>query len=218
MEVSDGVFVPCPELLFIQLSSILTFGQLLLAGYEMCGFYSINRDYDIGFTNGQPIVSKSAIQSYCSRIQKRGLMMDGLQNAAYTAKYLKDKSASPQESNLSIKLCAPTCKGGFGLKEVLLNEPIELTRAAYLICKQHSLYPDFMIKRYKIAGEYDSSAFHEKPRQNRKDKQRLDALVHDGWKVFSFVDVQLHDVDAFTNLAYCIRRCAGQRAPITVRN
>lgn len=39
---------------------------------------------------------------------------------------------------------------------------------------------DICCIKTKIAIEYDSRAFHSDAVQNRKDKLRIDALIHDG--------------------------------------
>lgn len=69
--------------------------------------------------------------------------------------------------------------GGYNLSGVLLNEKIQLSRAATKICNKNFLVADLCIKKHKIVIEYDSDKFHNNADQNNRDKARINALFHD---------------------------------------
>ena len=216
--LSQGIYIACPELMFCQLAAIYSYEKLMLLGYEICGTYSYNENSPIGFSNNiSPLTSVQNILNFIVKLQKCSYNFPGLKNAKKAADYLLDCSASPQESRLSILLAGPRSVGAFGLKNCCLNRKVKLSNKAASICNQPYVYPDICILNKKIAIEYDSDYFHDE-NQNRKDKRRINALQYDGWKTFAFVADQLHNYQAVKNLALNILVANGQSSRIRVKD
>lgn len=179
--LNETIYIACPELMFCQLASTYSFEKLLLLGYEICGTYSYNENSPIGFSNNLcPLTCVQNISNYIEKLKKCSYNFHGLKQAKKAVAYILDNSASPQESRLSILLTGPRSIGAFGLNYCSLNQKVELSDKAALICSQSYVYPDISILNKKIAIEYDSDSFHDNENQNRKDKRRINALQYDG--------------------------------------
>lgn len=126
--------------------------------------------------------------------------------------------ASPQESRIYIILVSSHAQGGFGIRGLQFNRKIELSENAKQQSGQSVIIPDFCNSKTKIAIEYDSSAYHDINAQNQRDKLRINALRHDGWKTFTFVKSHLNNPYAFKNLAEDILKANKQEKRIRTKN
>lgn len=152
----------------------------MLFGLEICGSFTINNSEKGFCSNLSPLTNALKIRNYVKNLKFENPTFKSINQACKISSLLQDNSASPQESRLFISFCAPRSLGGYGLKNVVMNKEIELSKNASIICDQDSLRPDLCIFENKIAVEYDSDAFHDNARQNNKDKKRIDAYLHDG--------------------------------------
>lgn len=123
--------------------------------------------------------------------------------------WLCDYSASPAETALYFILCAPRRLGGFGLKDFIMNCQIPVSKKAYNICNQPYIKPDIVNLHKKIALEYDSDLFHQTCIQDQKDKKRKDALIYDGWHVYTILKSQLKNPVTMTIIAKNIYKKCG---------
>lgn len=181
LKYNDNIYIPAPPLLFYQLATIMPFEQLLQTGLEMCGTYSISESAVNGYVyNIPPLTTALKIKTYITNLNKRHKNLPCIRKALQASSLLIDNCASPQESNLYIKLCAPRNMGGYEISNLKANCQIKLSEQAREILKHPTIKPDLCNKKTKIAIEYDSNEFHDNTGQNTKDKLRADALQHDG--------------------------------------
>lgn len=179
--LNDNAYLPRPELLFYQLSNCLDDADLMLAGYELCGIYTMSANNKGGFINDvASLTTPLKILKFLNRLKMADTKCDGINKAINIAEQIKGNSNSPQESRLSIMLTAKRSFGGYGISGIQLNRTIKISKEAQSICFQKTISPDLSIPKNKIAIEYDSSQFHDNVAQNQQDKLRSDALCHDG--------------------------------------
>lgn len=177
---NDNFSYVCPELLLINLSNQICFEHLMLLIHELCGTYTFDPLSKESISDISAVTSVSKINAYLKHYKAMNSYAYGARNLEKALKYCKDNSASPMESRLYIKLCGPRNLGFYGCKNIMLNKPISLSKEAALIAGQHTVMPDLLHLKKKIAIEYDSAQYHENVRQGQKDKCRRDALVCDG--------------------------------------
>lgn len=217
--INDGLYIPCPEMLFYQLSQILKFSDLMLAGLELCGSFTISKDITQNLTTDiNQVTSKTKIINFLNKLHAQNSHAQSIWYAKMAAHYLADGSNSPQESRLFIMLCGPRRYGGYGIKNMLLNQGVKLSNKSKKILNQNFIYPDICNKDKKIAIEYDSKEFHDNTDQNTKDKLRIDVLQRDGWRVISFVGSNTYNIDALHIMALDILNFNGQDKRIHTRN
>lgn len=179
-KIKNDIFLSSPEFMFIQLASKLPLFDLVKIGYELCGNYVYDQSQDKFVSCKRPISSVKKINRVINAIIQSDQRCFGINKALRAIKLINDNSYSAQETNLCIKLCAGKKYGGFGIKDMKLNQKIKLSTNAREIAGQQIIMPDISNPKTKIAIEYDSDEFHDNQLQNRKDKRRIDALLADG--------------------------------------
>lgn len=218
-KISEKIALTNPELTIIHMSNSLNYIELSLLCMEFCGTYSINNlQPQVLQTNIKPITSISKILKYVDKYSKINKWARGIKKLRFVLKYVKDNSSSPMESRLFLKLCGPKNLGLYGCKNFTLNTSVPLSKKSKRICGQSIVVPDISNKSYKIAIEYDSAQFHESTIQGQKDKRRRDALVNDGWKVFTIVPAQINNPYTFDIIARQILKSANQDYRIRIKN
>lgn len=215
-KISNNIFIISPEFLFCQMASTFSVSELLIFGMEICGTYVTNKKQL--FTNNTPLTSAIKILAFCKNFRKHQNNFKGIKKAVEVASMLKDNSASPKESVLYSALASPRKWGGFNIKNLNINKEINISSKAKAICNQNYIRSDLSIAKSKIAIEYDSDQFHSVIAQNRKDKKRINALLHDKWKIFTFLADQLYDINRFKTLAIDILKANLQSARIRIKN
>lgn len=201
-KIKNNIYLVSPELLFYQLSKSINAIDLMLAGYELCGAYTINRNNELSLINGiRPLTSKKKLLSYLQTLKKLNNKCNGFSKAYKIAEQILDNSFSPMESRIATMLCSNRSFGGYGLKNMQLNKPVQLSQAAKKICFKDYVMPDMSNEKIKLAIEYDSDQFHDNINKNQDDKLRLDALHHDKWRVITFVNVTTHNFSSMNQLA-----------------
>lgn len=215
LKLDENIYISSPEFMFCQLAETCSWEQLALIGMEICGRYSIDPQDSGNFVNNcMPITTPKKISNYIKLLKKDNSYIHGLRNAEFVATLLSSNSYSPQESRLFIILTAPHKVGGFGIKNLVLNQSVSLSKESVEICGQDIIFPDISNPDKRIAIEYDSDTFHDDTNQNRRDKLRINALKHDKWNVFNFVTSQIHSKESFFNMAIDILKANGQESRI----
>lgn len=219
VELNNDILIPKPELLFCQMSRLLSFEQLCLLGMEMCGTYTFdnNRHEQIRH-DVRPLSNSRNILNYAKHLQKNYNNFQGIRKALQAAQIVADNSASPQESKLFIMLCSSHKYGGYSISNMILNHEIILSKKAQQIAGQNCIKPDICNLKNKVSIEYDSNQYHDNMKQNEKDKRRYDAMYHDGWKVFNIVPSQLYNDIIFNHLALDILKANKQTTRIRFKN
>lgn len=120
VDLGNGIALPCPELLFLELARIMDPATHALLGYELCGTFSRDpHDPRCGeVTHGvMPATSVSRIERFlasCGRVR-------GVAAARRSLAYVRDNAWSPMEAILALMLVLPTSEYGYGLADVTLN-------------------------------------------------------------------------------------------------
>lgn len=219
MKFEDNVYVASPELLLCEMAKSLSLEKMILLIMELCGTYTFdNNDPHSMYTSVKPVTTIEKVLDYASKLYGKPQKKMSRTKIYKAAKIAANNSASPQESRLFILLCGPREIGGYGIKNMRLNCEICLSPRASQILGQKYIRPDISNVARKIAIEYDSDMFHDNAQQNRKDKLRLDALVQDGWKIYSFVPGQIKNFKSFDNMAKMILSANMQSERIRTRN
>lgn len=190
LKVAEHVYVCAPELVFVQMASSLSRGELLALGYELCGSYSVDRNQ---FQVRHPLSTSNRLRAYAEQIKGA----HGAKLARSVARCVHGKSASPAETRMAAIVATPRVYGGLGLGDVRLNEPIRLSGEAERIAHAPVLVCDAVWAQGKVVLEYDSVANHLGRAQLSKDSRRRSALAAEGFTVRSVTGSQLSNVYEF---------------------
>lgn len=156
VELVDGVRIPCPELLFIEMGTIMSPAVQLLVGLELCGRFSRDAcDPRDGRTvyGIKPVTTADKIRSYIS--QARDLA--GLEQSSMVAEWLMDEAWSPQEALFNGLARMPLHQLGYELGELQLN-PRFIARGELLsLVDKASRVPDSLVRGSNVGFNYDGS-------------------------------------------------------------
>lgn len=191
--LAPKVYMPTPELLFLQLASELSLMELLIVGMELCGRYALMPN---GNLVARPaLTSTKKIELYfgkCSRLK-------GLTKAKRAVGLLADSSFSPEESKLYLMLCLPRRYGGFGLPKAELNASVDMR--GIVSGNEYRRSCDLLWRAKKLAIEYDSDQFHTGADKISKDAQRRVELSGQGISVVTITRLQLKSFSAIYEIA-----------------
>ncbi|MDO5329169.1 MAG: hypothetical protein Q4E88_03615 [Coriobacteriia bacterium] len=205
----NSIVIVSPELAIFQLSRIVPVWRLLQWTIELMGNYAIDINCQFGFTKCKPLITNLKNMKNLT-ISLSNSKLSNNSNLILCIDYAASGSVSPAETNLYILLCGPRKLGFFQIRKLIFNIEIELSDEAIKISGQNSVTPDLLYLNKKVAIEYDSDAFHTNNYQDQKDKRRIMALTHDGWKVFVVTAFQINNYNSFCQLALDILKACGQ--------
>ena len=215
--ITDGVVVPSPETVFVQMASSGDFTATLNVGCELCSSFALAKqpknnvvDKDLiensnnssnellaNMNNSyaklvqiQPVTNAQLIVEYCNSVKN----LRGIQNARRVAEILpKGNAASPMEIKLFQILCSPRNKGGFGISVPQFNYGVLLGNKASNIYRHKKCICDLCWPEFKIDLEYDSDLVHAFAKKIHSDANRRLALEEDGYRVITVTKNHVYD-------------------------
>lgn len=154
VELGSTVRIPCPELLFIELGTVMSPIVQLLVGLELCGRFSRDaqnpRDgavtYDI-----KPVTTADKIRLYVSTARD----LAGLEQSRRVAEWLMDEAWSPQEALLNGLARMPLHELGYELGELQLNPRFVVRGTLLSLVDKKSRVPDSLISNSNVGFNYD---------------------------------------------------------------
>ncbi len=215
--ITDGVVVPSPETVFVQMASSGNFTATLNVGCELCSSFALYKQQDIdkaGYSVAenncenisdkpkldsnnnaklvqiQPVTNAQLIVEYCNSVKNHR----GIQNARRAAGFLpKGSAASPMEIKLFQILCSPRSKGGFGISVPQFNYGVLLGNKASNIYRHKKCICDLCWPEFKIDLEYDSDLVHAFAEKIHSDANRRLALEENGYRVITVTKNHVYD-------------------------
>lgn len=154
VDLGDGLFVPCPELLFLQLSRVMMPEALALLGYELCGTYVRDpRDPQGGVVtyDVQPVTSVSAIASY---LDACGVHAGVVESRRVLAR-VRDNSWSAMEAVIALLATLPVHELGYEFGDIVLNVRHGASPELVSLGAKESRVPDIEIVGTHVGFNYD---------------------------------------------------------------
>ena len=154
LNLGDGLFLPAPEPLFLELAEVLPVPVHALLGYELCGTFSRDplrpRTGDVTL-DLSPLTSVERIERFVRSCRYCGDTRQALATLAYVA----DNAWSPMEALLATMLSLPVVELGYGLGPVTLNA--RHYTASYLVERgcPASRVPDIELVGLPLGFNYD---------------------------------------------------------------
>ena len=156
IEVAEGLAISCPELIFVEMSSIMDLEHLVMLGYELCGMFA--RDADDA-RNGEvsmgvaPVTSVNRIASYLETAK----WVRGAKQARFALGYIADNAWSPVESVVATVASLPIGGCGYEMGPVSLNARIFAPETLARVNSKGSRVPDILFKGTHVGLNYDGS-------------------------------------------------------------
>ena len=206
--VDEELYLPEPELVYLQMGEYLTTVELIELGYELTSSFTIDS-----------LEGKISPSSSLLNLNRLAEMIDavgtrGSRRARAAIKYILPGAESPAEIGLALKLLLPTRWGGFGFCGATLNPTVQLSRHAAALAGKERCRPDLLFEAIKYDVEYDGVEWHSSAEQRVNDLRRWQALRADGYIVRNITAQELNDIAAMTELAREIAVLQGRRLRI----
>lgn len=227
-ETVHGFRLASPELTLFTLSRTLTFNQLVMAMYEMCGRFTLYEptqrlEAELVMRNASelfdgwsrvvsesgkptslwsrpPLVSLAELKDFASEIEgTRGARL-----FSRAVDCVSGMTASPLEAQLSMLLWMSPNLGGRGYRNIQNNCHIKLSKSAGLLTDMHSAEVDLRVLSPDGTQEWmlecQGKAIHDRAGAGTKDALRATALQSMGLNVTMVTNSQIHDQDKFAVL------------------
>ena len=192
--LTDRIAVTSPELTFLHMAREYSRGRLILAGCEFCGTYV--RRPDGALSGTRPALTCAAdLRAFIARRHP-----GATSRAADAARFVLDGAASPMEAKVALLLSLPTCLGGCGLPQPVLNRPFALSTQAQRLYPHSPCRLDLSWSGVHLNVEYDGRDTHT-GEDHARDVARWAALGLDGVDVMVLTKEQVYDMEAFAIVA-----------------
>ena len=220
-----GFKVTSPELTLFTLSRMLTFNQLVMVAYEMCGrftFFKPTPALDAELTGRglaeiadgwscvrdakgkptsqwmrPPLVTVSELKAFSSQIQG----MRGAKLLSRAVDCVSGVCASPFEAQVSMLLWMPPALGGWGYRNFENNYPIRYSGEAQVLTGKTRAEVDLRVlspngMREKMI-ECQGRSIHDREGAGTKDALRATALQSMGYNVTLVTYDQIENIEKF---------------------
>lgn len=205
LEIAPGVWNSSPELVFAQMASRLTYGELLALGYELCGSYPVaGQD---GFLVRRPLTTPERLAAFLEQLSD----VRAVKLARSAATQVRRKSASIMETEVAIVALTSRRRGGLGLPGGRLNEPFNLSERGRRIARQKYVVGDLCWWECSTVLEYDGYAVHSSNEARIRDSRRRDALLAEGVEVVTVTSAQFANVYEFSEIVASVSEKVGKR-------
>lgn len=227
-ETIHGFRLASPELTLFTLSRTLTFNQLVMAMYEICGRFTLYEptkrleaelamrgpgDLFDGWTrviseSGQPtslwkrppLASLAELKNFASEIEgARGARL-----FSCAVDCVSGMTASPLEAQVSMLLWMSPNLGGWGYRNIQNNYRIKLSKSAGLLTDIRSAEVDLRVLSPDGIQEWmlecQGKAIHDRVGTGTRDALRATALQSMGLNVTMVTNDQIRDQDKFAVL------------------
>lgn len=205
LKATPNVVLPAPELCFIQCCEKLSFAGALALGLELCGTFSMSEalegeraadDDDPGYHECEAAMTVRSLTKAIAQLPN----MNGVRTASKVACCLLDNARSPMEAIVAGIFHPSFLRGGFGIKDMLLNYQIPFDRAAEDVSDMTHAICDAYIPSAKVTLEYNGS-YHDEPNARIHDERRSLGLTALGITTLPLNHDTLQNVDALEAVA-----------------
>lgn len=189
VELGNGVYAVCPELLICQLASwgdLLDTTHLL---YEMLGTYLHPSSASVLLEERKSFTTKTRLQRYlAARAQFSGIV-----NLRKALELTRERSASHMETAFAMLLGFPYRLGGFDFPDFEMNYRIVVPRRLRKEVGRAASTVDLCWPDRKVAFEYDSTKYHDSALRMAKDSSKRNGLARMGYQLITVAGGQVSD-------------------------
>lgn len=154
VELGDGLQIPCPELLFVQMGASMLPAIHLAFGLELCGTFSRDPlDPSDGSSrfDAQTATSAARIAAFVDSCRA----VHGIHQAARLVPYLSDEAWSPMEAVVAALLALPFGDLGYDLGPLVLNRRVDT--GVGVRSEHDSRVPDILFAGTHVGLNYDGA-------------------------------------------------------------
>ncbi len=212
VELSPGIRCVSPAFLPVLLTPYLGPWELRLLLAELMGLYSVAPGSEFGLLQrDEPLITKDELLAFLDSLgSARGTKI--VRAALAQAPEL---AASPQEAKLYLRATLSRPRGGYGMKDVVLNSAFELRRISSRMKTLQVRKPDLLFIGPHGTGaclDY-MGAWHDTDQRAGLDARRRNELLANGFKPYEIFKANYDDLDYMDGLMRAIRDDLGMAPP-----
>lgn len=202
VRVKKGMYCVGPEFLPVLMAPDLTLLELIVLLSELMGLYAVCPGVKGGMIQRDvPLTTPELVSAFLDELGP----VKGSAQVRRALKFACVRSGSPMETRLSLRLGLKPSMGGYGLKVLSMNDPMEVERLGKLLKAKGVRKPDVLIKAVSAdarPGEFSGVAFeydggdHLTPERAAEDTRRENELKAMGLKEYHITK------DLYRNLRY----------------
>ena len=208
VRLDKGAYLSRPEFVFLQLASRLSLVELVLLGYELCGFYAVRRTGIPHARRCLPLATASGLSRFLAGVAPGAR---GLGKARRAAKLVTDHAGSVGETATVALLCIARARGGYGIPLPKMNCPAPIPAKLRELLGPHSPICDAYWPKAHFALEYDGRIDHEGADAVARDHVRANRLSSAGVDVEVVTRRELFNPGAFDKTARRVARGIGYK-------
>ena len=205
--VADGVVCASPELVVVQMAPRLTDLELTVLLCELLGLYAVNPDAEDGMIHRDvPATTPERLRAFLDALGPRR----GVRRVRKALTMAFTGSGSPRETKLCLRFTLRPGLGGWHLRLLSMNEPVEVQRI-HNAMKRGVRKPDILLcsesehEQQKVVAVEYSGRVHDLPAQVTIDAARTNELTALGIGEYVVRREQYADLDYMDGLVERIR-------------
>lgn len=219
LEMSPGIYVVAPAVVVAQYAHTHDFPEVLALIQELCGTFSLPEDHRAGTVQcASPEAESPNIAKVEPALRAKELLRQlkkltavrGCAQARFAARCALDGARSPGEAIMASLYHAPFARGGFAIKEMILNHQVDFSDDAQKAAGMPYAICDAYVTAARTTLEYNGS-YHEQPGARLHDDKRAAGLEAMGITTIVINREQLRRIEALESIARLLYRRAGMR-------
>lgn len=220
IKLADGLYCASPEHVVVQMAPQLTHLELVFLLGDLMGTYAIAPDLEDGMYERQrPLTDRASIAAHLMALGP----MPGTAQVRAALAVACERSASPYETRLSMRLGLKPALGGYNLNVLSMNAPIEVARIGRALAPGVRK-PDVLLGATSPGAPFDGVSFdynggvHETPQSYERDVRRQNEMLAVNFKNYVLTKRLYDDLDYLDDLVSRVRRDLGLERPHLTRS
>ena len=220
IRLSDGLYCTAPEQLVVQMAPSLTHLELVFLLGELLGTYAIAPDREDGmFQRRRPLTTRERVLAHLDALGP----VPGTAQVRAALKMACERSASPYETRLSMRLGLKPARGGYHLRVLSMNAPLEVMRIGSAL-GPGVRKPDVLLGATSPDAPFSGVSFdynggvHATPAGIERDARRQNEMLAVDFKNYVLTKGLYDDLDYMDDLVSRVRADLGMCPPHLTRD
>lgn len=220
IRLSDDVYCSSPEHLVVQMAPLLTRLELIFLLGELLGTYAIAPDSEDGmFERRKPLTTRTQILAHLDALGP----VPGTAQVRSALNEACEGSASPYETRLSMRLGLKPSLGGYHLRVLSMNAPLEVMRIGSAL-GPGVRRPDVLLGATSVHAPFSGVSFdynggiHKTPEAFERDARRQNEMLAVNFKNYVLTKALYDDLDYMDDIVALARADLGMNAPHLTRD
>ena len=219
IELADGLLCSAPEQVLVQMAPTLTHLELVFLLGELLGTYAIAPTCEDGmFRRRVPLTTRERVLAHLDALGP----VPGTAQVRAALAVACERSASPYETRLSMRLGLKPALGGYHLRVLSMNAPLEVMRIGAALAPGVRK-PDVLLGATSPSAPFSGVSFdynggvHETPASFERDARRQNELLAIDFKNYVLTKGLYDDLAYVDDLVARARADLGVEAPHLTR-